>query len=310
VEEAERSIRLHESNGAPLPAEIAAGLPAWVQAEQARRMQIDAWFEAWAAAQMPLQGEDETQPDPDGLLLDLGQFVLDIAGIIGPSPLCDGVKAIISLVRLDFLGAGCSALGILAFAGDFAKLGKLPKYIESAFQALRLAAKTPDFAAKVAPLVRAIKNLLDKLPLEKLPKQISGRLVELRDGIAEFLASEGALRVVGKYLQSAHHVLADPQLLPGRTLAEVRAAIGHSLGWVHDVMRHGTSHPGGGWVFREVDGAGNFTGRPIQCHPAGRHFDCRPYWKVSGVPDHPQFELPHSTRSNDYDSGTTIAIRN
>ncbi|HIQ21129.1 MAG TPA: hypothetical protein EYH34_07835, partial [Planctomycetes bacterium] len=150
-------------------------------------MQIDAWFEAWAAAQMPLQGEDDTQPDPDGLLLDLGQFVLDIAGIIGPSPLCDGVKAIISLVRLDFLGAGCSALGILAFAGDFAKLGKLPKYIESAFQALRLAAKTPDFAAKVAPLVRAIKNLLDKLPLEKLPKQISGRLVELRDGIAEFL---------------------------------------------------------------------------------------------------------------------------
>ncbi|HIC88094.1 MAG TPA: hypothetical protein EYP04_01635 [Anaerolineae bacterium] len=69
VEEAERFIQLHESNGAPLPAEIAAGLLAWVQAEQARWMQLDTWAEAIR----------KSGPRTQGQLIDLAHMLCQIA---------------------------------------------------------------------------------------------------------------------------------------------------------------------------------------------------------------------------------------
>jgi hypothetical protein len=74
----------------------------------------------------------------------------------------------------------------------------------------------------------------------------------------------------------------------------VRSMIGRTPGWVDDVMRHSTTNPRGGWVFREMNTAGtDFTGRLIQFHPGTpRHFGGLPYWKVSGVPGQAPIRIP------------------
>jgi len=51
--------------------------------------------------------------------------VLDIAGFFDPTPICDGVNALISALRGNWSSAGYSALGMVAYVGDLAKLGKL-----------------------------------------------------------------------------------------------------------------------------------------------------------------------------------------
>ena len=81
--------------------------------------------------------------------------------------------------------------------------------------------------------------------------------------------------------KSANDVLANPKVLRGKSLVEVKSTIGKTPGWVNDVMRRSTTHPGGGWVFREVTKSGKYTGRLIQYHPGtSRHFEGNPYWKV------------------------------
>ena len=88
--------------------------------------------------------------------------------------------------------------------------------------------------------------------------------------------------------------MASPSLLKGQSLAQVRSMIGKTPGWVNDVMRHSTTNPGGGWVFREMNQKGrDFTGRLIQYHPGtSRHFGGKPYWKISGVPGQKPSRIP------------------
>jgi hypothetical protein len=94
----------------------------------------------------------------------------------------------------------------------------------------------------------------------------------------------GELRRAGDQLESVHDVMANPSLLQGKSVEFVRMLIGKTPGWLNDVMRHSTTHPGGGWVFREMNASGTgFSGRMIQYHPGThRHFARAPYWKVSG----------------------------
>ncbi len=69
-------------------------------------------------------------------------------------------------------------------------------------------------------------------------------------------------------------MIANPQLLKGQSLDQVKNILGNSKGWVNDVMRRSTTNPNGGWVLREMNKAGtDFTGRMIQYHPGTpRHF--------------------------------------
>ncbi len=100
-----------------------------------------------------------------------------------------------------------------------------------------------------------------------------------------------AVRPVGSILGTALDVMANPQLLAGRNLHEVRLMIGRTPGWTHGVMTRSRFHLG--WTFRETNAAGNLTGRMIQYHPgSSRHFRGAPYWKVSGVPDQPPIRIP------------------
>lgn len=52
------------------------------------------------------------------------QMFLDGAGVVDPTPICDGINALIYLGRGQFGYAGISALGILPYVGDLGKAGK------------------------------------------------------------------------------------------------------------------------------------------------------------------------------------------
>ena len=88
-------------------------------------------------------------------------------------------------------------------------------------------------------------------------------------------------------IESVEDVFSNPSLLEGRSPEQVISEIGNTPGWIQDVMRHSESHPGGGWVLRELNRRGDdFTHRMIQYHPGSwRHFNGKPYWKISGIPN-------------------------
>lgn len=82
-------------------------------------------------------------------------------------------------------------------------------------------------------------------------------------------------------IQSIDDILMNPEMLTGRSLKEVQKAIGGTKGWQATEMSR-TRSLDKGWVFRELGGKGEYSGKNIQYHPGThRHFKGEPYWKVS-----------------------------
>ncbi|WP_353102325.1 hypothetical protein [Myroides odoratus] len=82
-------------------------------------------------------------------------------------------------------------------------------------------------------------------------------------------------------IQSIDDILMNPEMLTGRSLKEVQKAIGGTKGWQATEMLRICSLDKG-WVFRELGGKGEYSGKNIQYHPGThRHFKGEPYWKVS-----------------------------
>ncbi|HET6915831.1 MAG TPA: polymorphic toxin-type HINT domain-containing protein, partial [Acidimicrobiales bacterium] len=75
------------------------------------------------------------------LMLNRIQLVLDVIGVLDPTGAADGINAVISLLRGNFLDAAVSALGaIFPYLGDIAKLtklGKFGKFADDGIEALR-----------------------------------------------------------------------------------------------------------------------------------------------------------------------------
>ena len=106
-------------------------------------------------------GTGADAPDPhaaaaakvDGveLALDITQMGLDIVGIFDPTPISDGASGLISLARGDFLGAGISALSMVPYVGDAAKVGKLGDFAQTLAKAVDAAKSSPEVAKAIAP---------------------------------------------------------------------------------------------------------------------------------------------------------------
>ncbi len=83
--------------------------------------------------------------DPTGKkfaeLLETIHLVLDIIGAFEPTPFADSANAIIYLIEGDFNYAGISALGIIPYLGDAAKVGK---YGAKGLKAVKLWSKGPE----------------------------------------------------------------------------------------------------------------------------------------------------------------------
>lgn len=115
------------------------------------------------------------------LALDLTQIGLDIAGLFDPTPISDGANALISIGRGDWLGAALSAVSIVPYVGDAAKLGKLGKYAQTVAKAIDAARANPALRKTLAPAIQGIADALAKLPLDKLPDGARRQLTTLKE---------------------------------------------------------------------------------------------------------------------------------
>ncbi len=147
------------------------------------------------------------QPTPRGLtgeqkelMLDLGQIGLDIVGLVDPTPVSDGLNGIVSLFRGDFLGAGISAVSMIPYIGDAAKLGKLGKWSKTIDRAISIASAAPNSAMAKAmrPAIDKIADGLNAIPagvLDKLPASARNQIIEMRAKANGFLSGTGSFDV-------------------------------------------------------------------------------------------------------------------
>lgn len=149
---------------------------------QTRRGQLE--------SQLPAQTPDpaELARQQRELTLDLTQMALDLAGLIDPTPVSDGANGIVSLFRGDLLGAGISALGMIPYLGDFAKVGKLGKYVKTMERVVELARMDARFAEAVRPALKRIKGALDEIPFHSLPDAVREPLQALKGKVDDFFA--------------------------------------------------------------------------------------------------------------------------
>jgi hypothetical protein len=149
-------------------------------------------FNARAPTASP-QRSNECDPKPSAaasgnasLALDGIQIGLSIAGIFDPTPTCDAIDGLISLLRGDYAGAGISALGMIPYLGDAAKLGKLGRVAETAGQAVDLAQSNAPFPGCVPPTLDKINDALRAAPSGILPASANPVVHGVRETLAGF----------------------------------------------------------------------------------------------------------------------------
>lgn len=168
------------------------------------------------------------QPGPTGglalskeeqeLLTDISQMVLDLTGIIDPTPISDGSNALISIGRGDWLGAGLSGISLIPYVGDLAKAGKLGRWSRTIEATIALARKNGYFANQVRPILRRLGNILDQVPLSMLPDSARLSLKRIK---RELDTISGASRVgrsaIGRYLKTWERYIDNIQIpSPGK----------------------------------------------------------------------------------------------
>ena len=121
----------------------------------------------------------------EALMLDLTQIGLSIAGIFDPTPVSDGLDGLISVFRGDWLGAGISVVSMIPYLGDAAKLGKLPKFLDTIANAVDLAKMDAAFAAAARPAFDKIAAALDAVPIDSLPAAAQDTLKAMRAKLDE-----------------------------------------------------------------------------------------------------------------------------
>jgi hypothetical protein len=132
-------------------------------------------------------------PEQQELVLDLTQVGLSVVGIFDPTGIADGADALLSLGRKDYWGAGISALGIIPYLGDLAKIGKLPKLLKIIENVVGMAKTDSRFAQVVEPLLKSLKSALDKLPINKLPNWAKEPIQALKTKIDDFFTAKAAV---------------------------------------------------------------------------------------------------------------------
>ncbi|MFD1711271.1 hypothetical protein FVQ98_18615 [Ottowia sp. GY511] len=124
--------------------------------------------------------------DGADLALDITQMGLDIAGIFDPTPISDGASGLISLFRGDFVGAGISALSMVPYVGDAAKLGKLGRYAETLAKAVDAAKSSPEVAKAIGPAMEKLRDAVGAVPLDKLPDSLRNAIEPLKTKLDDF----------------------------------------------------------------------------------------------------------------------------
>ena len=126
------------------------------------------------------------QADAAELALDVTQMAIDIVGLVDPTPISDGANGLISLGRGDWLGAGISAVSMIPYVGDAAKLGKLGRYAETMANAVDLAKANPAIAKQLGPAMEKLREAFGHIPLDKLPQPMREALAPIKSKLDDF----------------------------------------------------------------------------------------------------------------------------
>ena len=91
--------------------------------------------------------------------------------------------------------------------------------------------------------------------------------------------SKNTPRRVGDLLETIDDVLANPNLLAGKSPEHMNMILRNTPGWHVETLGKG-SNKGKGWVLREYTNENNPTGRMLRWHPGGGRHGPDPYWRV------------------------------
>lgn len=145
-------------------------------------------------------------PDPVQLGLDLTQMGIDIVGIFEPTPFADGTNTLISagrgigsMVSGNWGDAGghglnaiLSAVGVIPYIGDAAKLGKIGKWAQTVADAITAIASNPALRSALEPALRSVKDAIDGIPqgaLDKLPQSARESIEGMKRQLDEFFGA-------------------------------------------------------------------------------------------------------------------------
>ena len=127
-------------------------------------------------------------------------------------------------------------------------------------------------------------NSMIELSMSILPPlRLEGSAYKLltKEAASAAKTSTTALRKVGSVLESVDDVMANPNLLKGKSPLQVEGILGKTPGWKVETLGQG-SQKGNGWVLRQYNAKGNPTGPQLRWHPGGGHHGPTPYWRVVG----------------------------
>jgi hypothetical protein len=122
------------------------------------------------------------------VVLDGTQLVLDVTGMVDPTPVSDGSNAVISLFRGDWTGAAVSAASILP-GGDILKVTRVG---ERFTKLIARAAESPAARKALTPLLKKMSGLIDKVPLDSLPAPVRDMVKSLKSKADDFLTGPSA----------------------------------------------------------------------------------------------------------------------
>lgn len=141
-------------------------------------------------------GQTAESPDLTELALDLTQMGLDVVGIFEPTPFADLTNTGISAVRGNWGDAALSVIGVIPYVGDLAKLGKIPKWLKAIDKISNAVDKFGDIVRAggkgkeaVEAFMKKAKDLLDKIPFDKLPDSLRDGFKSLKKKLDDFFAS-------------------------------------------------------------------------------------------------------------------------
>ncbi len=154
-------LPLRDPKGAATAIEAAAQGPEPVQQGEFDRHAARGDLTRQRTANTPPAGMTDAQKE---LGLDLTQMGLDVAGLFDPTPISHGANGGLSLLRGDRLGAGISAVSMILYLGDAAKLGKLGKWGKTVMSAIEMAKTDSAFAKAVGPALGKISDATGAAP--------------------------------------------------------------------------------------------------------------------------------------------------
>jgi RHS repeat-associated protein len=133
---------------------------------------------------------DSLNEEEKDALRDALQTMLDIIGIIEPTPIADGASAAISYERGYYWEMILCGVSMASYVGDISKLFKIPKWIERIDNALRTALKSEKLRDILKPLFKAMDKAIDSVPESikgRLPDSVKEGMDDVQKKIKGFL---------------------------------------------------------------------------------------------------------------------------